>query len=367
MASCIEVFREVHDPRDHTARHDLCMILFLTLAATVCGAKSCVQIANFAAEREEDLAKIVDFPHGVPSHDTFSRVLRLLNPAELERAFVAFMAAVRRELGLGPPAGVVAIDGKRLRRGYEKGCAHFPPLMVSVWDCQTRLAIAQVRAPGGNEVAATLEVLRGVVLKGCTVTADALHCHPKMAEAVLDAKAHYALEVKANHGPLYADAQRSFAAVGEAVVSCAQEERGHGRWEWRRASVIPAKQLAKPDALPGLKAIGRIESKRIGPSGACEGEVHYVALSRRLAPAKLLEIKRAHWGIENHLHRTLDVVFDEDDARSRKDYAPENLAVVRRMAYNLLRAHPFNASITRKTYKAMWNKDYMFEVFTYVR
>ncbi|KAA0675618.1 ISAs1 family transposase [Roseomonas genomospecies 6] len=367
MLSLMEIFREVRDPRDPNAQHDLGALLFLALAATLCGAKSCVQIAEFAEARADTLREIIDLPHGVPSHDTFSRVFRLLDPKELERAFAACMARVRQELGHATPAGVVAVDGKSLRRGYDTGRAHLPPLMVSVWDTQTRLTLAQARAPGGNEVAATLELLRGLVLKGCTVTADALHCHPRMAEAVLGAKAHYALELKGNHGPLHAAAEQAFAQAGTVVASYTCEERGHGRSEWRQASVIPATSLARPAALPGLKAVGRVVCRRTGASGTTGEEVHYVALSRRLTPAKMLEIKRAHWSIENHLHWTLDVLFHEDDARTRKDHAPENLAVIRRLAQNILRAHPLDRSMSLKMFRAMISQEFFFELFAYMR
>ncbi len=367
MPSLITILREVHDPRDVNARHDLGSLLFLALAATLCGAKTCVDIAAFAEGCEDELSTIVDLPHGAPSHDTFSRVFRLLDPDELARAFQAFMAAVRQELGLGAPSGVVAIDGKSLRRGYAAGRAHMPPLLVSVWDTQTRLTIAHARAPGRNEVAATLAVLRGLVLKGCTVTADALHCHPAMARAALAAKAHYALALKGNNGPLYADAQRAFAQAGGAAPSHSHAEHGHGRVEWRQASVLEARHLSHPEALPGLKAIGRIVSRRTGPDGVGEERTHYVALSRLLSPAALLAVKRAHWSIENHLHWTLDVVFDEDDAPTRKDYGPENLAVIRRLAHNILSAHPLDASISAKMRRAMWSKEFFFELFTHMR
>jgi predicted transposase YbfD/YdcC len=310
-----------------------------------------VDIAEFADGREEELSTIVDLPHGPPSHDTFSRLFRLLDPAELAKAFTAFMTAVRAELGLGPVQGVVAIDGKSLRRGYEKGRAYLPPLMVSVWDSETRLAIAQARAPEGNEVKATLDLLRGLVLKGTTVTADALHCHPRMAQAVRDAKAHYALGLKANNGPLYAAAERAFALAGADIPSWGSEEKGHGRIERRRASVLPAAAAART-LLPGLKAIGRIEAERIMPNGRIQTATRYVALSRMLKPVKLLAVTRAHWSIENQLHWTLDVVFDEDDARTRKDYGPENLAVIRRWALNILQMHPNTASITSKMRRA---------------
>jgi predicted transposase YbfD/YdcC len=366
MQSFVSILREVRDPRDINARHPVASILFLTLAATLCGAKSSVDAAEFAEAHAEELSKIVDLPYGAPSHDTFSRLLRLLDPVELAKAFTAFMTALRAGLGLGPAQGVVAIDGKSLRRGYEKGRAHLPPLMVSVWDAQTRVAIAQVRAPGGNEVAATLELLGSLVLKGCTVTADALHCHPAMAQAVLDAKADYALGLKANNGPLYAEAERAFAAQGADAPMLATEEKAHGRIERRKASALSASTAARA-LLPGLKAFGRIEAERIGTNGKRETATRYIALSRKLTPAKMAEVIRAHWGIENQLHWVLDVVFDEDDARTRKDYAPENLAVIRRLAQNILRMHPSNASISSKMRRAMWSKDFFYELFAHLR
>ena len=366
MQTLLTILREVRDPRDINARHEVGTILFLALAATLCGAKSCVDMADFVAGREEELSEIVDLPHGPPSHDTFSRLFRLLDPAELAKAFTAFMAALRAELKLPPPSGVVTIDGKSLRRGYEKGRPYFPPLMVSVWDSETRVAIAQARAPGGNEVAATLELLRNLVLKGCTVTADALHCHPATAEAVLAAKAHYAFALRANNGPLHAAAERLFTAAGAAAPSFASEEKTHGRIERRSARVLAAPAAARA-LLPGLKALGCIEAERTDHNGKTESSTRYVALSRLLTPAKLLAVVRAHWSIENHLHWTLDVVFDEDDARTRKDYGPENLAVIRRLAQNILRLHPSTASISSKMRRAMWSKDYFFEVFAHMR
>ena len=141
MQSYISILQEVRDPRDINARHPVETILFLTLAATLCGAKSFVEVADFTEGRENELCEIVDLPYGAPSHDTFSRLFRLLDPAELANAFTAFMTALRAELGLGPTQGVVAIDGKSLRRGYEKGRSHMPPLMVSEREVDEAVAI----------------------------------------------------------------------------------------------------------------------------------------------------------------------------------------------------------------------------------
>lgn len=366
MESIIAIFREVRDPRDFNARHDVAAMLFIGLLATLCGAKSCVDIADFAAANEEELAQIVDLPHGAPSHDSFSRLFRLLDPVELAEVFGRFAKALREALGLGPAKGITAIDGKRLRRGYEKGRACVPPLMVSVWDAETRLSLATRAGTNGDEVAATLAALKSLDLKGCIVTGDALHCHPRMAAAVRERGAHYAFKLKSNHGPLFACAEAAFAAAdaGGKLPFFERSERGHDRHEFRRASIIV--RPADAPAFPNLAAIGRIEAERRGPDGKASKKVHYVVLSKRLSPERLLEVVRAHWTVENQLHWQLDVVFNEDDARTRKNYAPQNLGVLRRMALDILRVHPDNRSIARKMKLAAWKREYLYELFAYL-
>jgi predicted transposase YbfD/YdcC len=231
---------------------------------------------------------------------------------------------------------VVAIDAKSLRHGYERGRAHMPPLMIGVWDAETRLSLATQRAAGGNEVGATLAVLKSLVLKGCIVTADVLHCHPRMAAGVRATQAHYALGLKGNHGPLHRAALAAFAKAdpqGKAAVY-EHSERGHDRCERRRVSVIAAP--ADAPAFPDLAALARIMAERRLGNRTIETGTRYIALSKALSPRRVLEVTRAHWSVENHLHWSLDVVFFEDDARTRKNYAPENLAVIRRMALDIL-------------------------------
>ncbi|UVK52041.1 ISAs1 family transposase [Mesorhizobium sp. AR02] len=365
MRLVLSILQEVRDPRDINARHNLAELLFVALAATLCGAKSCVDIAEFVEGREDELKAIVELKHGCPSHDTFSRVFRLLDPQALSDALSAFMVALRRELGLGSPRGVVAIDGKALRRGYEKGRAFMPPLMVNAWDAETRLAIAATRALASDEVGATLALLKSLDLKGCTVTADALHCRPDTAEALIAQKAHYALGLKANRGRLFAAAEKSFAVAGE-IASFETRDTAHGRTEVRRASVLPLAKLKDLPVFPGLKAIGRIEALRT-TDGKTAASVRYVALSKVLTPKHLAETVRAHWTIENQLHWSLDVVFREDDARTRKDNAPQNLAVIRRLAQNILAAHPLDKPIASKMRRANWSKDFFYDLFTHMR
>jgi predicted transposase YbfD/YdcC len=363
----ISIFREVHDPRDFNARHPLPSMLFIALAATLCGAKNVVEIADFGEAHEPTLAEIVDLPHGIPSHDCFSRVFRLLDPVQLNTALTRFARALRAALGLGAPHGVVAVDAKSLRHAYERGRAHMPPLMVGVWDAETRLSIAAQRAASGNEVGATLDVLKNLVLKGCIVTADALHCHPRMATGVCATGADYALGLKGNHGPLHRAALAAFAQADAAGTAAHYEqvEQGHDRDERRRVSVIAAP--ADAPAFPALTALARIEAERRLANGKVETDTRYVALSRALSPRRVLEVTRAHWSIENHLHWSLDVVFSEDDARTRKNYAPENLSVIRRMALDILRSHPDTRSLSRKMRRASWSKEFFFDLFTHMQ
>lgn len=367
MEALITILRAVRDPRDVNARHDCASMLFLALIAMLCGAKSCVEIADFCAANEKLLAEIVDLPHGVPSHDSFSRLFRLLDPDEMAKAFANFARAVRAALGLGPTGGVVAIDGKRLRRAYERGRAHMPPLMISVWDAQTRLSLAARASCDGNEVKATLEALKSLDLKGCIVTADALHCHPKMAEGVRAQGGHYLIRLKRNNAPLHACAEKAFAKADAAnkTAFCESREIGHDRFESRRVSVVAAPKDA-PD-MPGLAMFARIESARGKSEAEAKAHVCYAALSQRLTPRKAMAIFREHWGVENYLHWPLDVVFDEDDARTRKNHAPQNLSFLRRMALDILNAHPDKRSPARKMRLAAWSKEFLFELFAHMR
>ena len=366
METVLTILRDVRDPRAFNVRHDLSAILYIALAATLCGARTCVDYADFGEANAADLAEIVDLPHGPPSHDCFSRLFRLLDADEVAAVLTRFAREIRAGLGLGTPKGVVAVDGKSLRRGYERGRSFMPPLMVSVWDAETRISIAACRAPGGNEVAATLALLKTLTLKGCIVTADALHCHPAMAEAVLATGADYALGLKGNHGPLYRAAVEAFEDVDALARWPFHEttETAHDRQEWRCAAVI-----RRPDdapAFPGLAAIGRIQAER-RHAGKIETATRYVALSTPLTPKRLLEVTRAHWSIENDLHWQLDVSFHEDQARSRKDNAPQNISVFRRIALDILRAHPDKRSIARKMNMARWSRDFFFSLFAHMQ
>src|SRR5262249_40631852 len=208
-----------------------------------------------------------------------------------------------------------------------------------------RLAIAQRLAPGRNEVAGALHVLELVALDGCIVTADALHCHAEMARKVLERGGEYVLALKENQSALFADARELLEPAAVDAQKVENATKGHGRNEQRSAVVVGATELADKHRFPGIVALARVELRRQVDGKDDPPLVRYFLLSQAFSPARVLAITRAHWGIENQLHWALDVTFNEDRARNRKDHGPENLAVLRKLALNMLRSHPDKASI----------------------
>src|SRR5450432_177654 len=197
-----KIFRGLPDPRAPNACHDLLDIIVIALAATLCGAKGATDMALFALSKEKLLRQFLPLEYGIPSHDTFSRVLRALDPEAFEKIFRAFMAAFAKANGI-KLTGVVAIDGKALRGAYERGKSTTPLHMVNVFAAEARMVLASRKAPGRNEAKGALEVLEMLSLEGCIVTTDALHCNRPFAARVLERGGHYALALKKNQRKLF--------------------------------------------------------------------------------------------------------------------------------------------------------------------
>ncbi|MGV0912741.1 ISAs1 family transposase, partial [Martelella sp. FOR1707] len=252
-------------------------------------------------------SQLIDYD-AAPSHDTFSRLLRLMDPDAFARAFATFAAAfarARRE--------VVALDGKALRRAYETGLQAAPPLTVSAFAAGTRLCLAAA-APksGGNEITAALEVVELLDLTDRLVTADALHCHKDMAAAVTRRGGDYLLALKGNRHHWQQKARQALAhGHAQSVI---REEVSHGRNEWRKAEVIAADM----PLMDGHKAFIRVTSRRDDAAA----KTRLFMASTLLSPHDALDLTRAHWQVENGLHWILDVHLREDQSRARKDHAP---------------------------------------------
>jgi predicted transposase YbfD/YdcC len=354
MGKLKKYFRRLRDPRAANASYPLLEILFVALAAVLCGAKSCTDMTDFGRRKIDLLRRFVPLEKGVPSHDVFSDVFRMLDPQAFERVFRDFVSAFAKFHGLDL-SGVFAVDGKSLCGAYERGKSALPVHLVNVFAAKARLALAARKAPGRNESEAALEVLQMLRLKRKIVTADALFCSRPFAKTVLEQGGHYVL-VKKNQGKLFKAVERCFARKRERETAERLEEATHDRRERRRATIMRDTKLADEHNFPGITAIGRITSwRRCKGSPADKPFVRYFILSKYVSAKRLLEIVRSHWSVENQMHWVLDVVFAEDANRARKDAAPENLAVLRRLALNLLQAHPEPISMRRKINAAAWD------------
>ena len=364
MQQFASLFAVVPDPRAANARHVFTEVLFIAIAAVLCGARNCSEMALFGEAKEALLRQILQLPYGIPSHDTFSAIFRNLDPSAFAQTFGRFTAAIGQALGTKP--GVVAIDGKATKGAFQKGKRHAPRMLVTAWGAETRLTLAARPVKDGNEARAAIELLSLVDLKNATVTADALHCSREMAAAVIARGADFVFTLKGNQGPLHAEAQALLDKTAPTAPRAETRDVAHGRAELRRAVVIAAPSLAGRHSFPGLAAIGRIESVR-EVDGMREETTRLFVLSRVLAPAELLRIAREHWGIETSLHWVLDVVLDEDRQRTRKDHGPDNLAMLRRFALNVLRQDKSKGSLTGKMKRAGWDDAFLFSILAHMR
>jgi predicted transposase YbfD/YdcC len=362
----LEHFASVPDPRIERHRwHKLSDILVIAVCAVLSGAESYPAIEDFGSEREGWLSQFLELPAGIPSHDTFNRVLRLLDPVELQSCFLRWMQAVA-EVTDGE---VVAIDGKALRRSFGKGTAKRAIHMVSAWATANGVVLGQRKVDTkSNEITAIPALLALLALKGCIVTIDAMGCQRAIAQKIVEQGADYVLALKGNQPTLEQAVKHFFLTGPEAEAHWSQSdyhehtEHGHGRVETRRAWIsadLDAELRAA--AWPGLQSIGLVEATRtVGEKTAVEQRFYLSSLPPQAG--EVAQAVRKHWGIENQLHWTLDVTFREDQSRLRTGYGAENFAVLRHIALNLLRQEPSAKSLPRKRLACALNPDYLLKV-----
>ncbi len=362
-----EHFGQIDDPRvERTKQHLLIDILVIAICAVICGADDWVAIAAFGRAKHRWFKTFLSLPNGIPSHDTFGRVFARLDPQQFQQAFIAWIQAVS-DLTHGQ---VVAIDGKKLRRSHDQHLGKQAIVMVSAWATANRLVLGQVKTDDkSNEITAIPALLRVLALDGCIVTVDALGCQTDIATAIVAQGGDYLLAVKENQKLLYQDLHDLFheaqeAAFRETVFDYARNvSKGHGRLEIRRCWTV-----ADPDFLdyirdgrlwPNLRTLVMMESeRRIGRK--ISREVRYFIASIENDAALALRAVRSHWGIENRLHWVLDIAFREDDCRVRKDHGPQNFAVLRHIALNLLRQDTTTKlGIKNKRLQAAWDENYL--------
>jgi predicted transposase YbfD/YdcC len=367
LASIATHFGHLTDPRvERTRAHNLLDILTIAICAILAGADGPTSMETFGKAKEEWLRTILPLPNGIPSHDTFSRVLAHLRPAELQQGFIAWFAAIQT----ATKGELVALDGKTLRKSAAKAWGQSAVQMVSAWASANRLILGQEKVnPDSNEITAVPALLAKLALAGCIVTVDALHCQVKTAEAIVKGEADYVIAAKGNQETLHDAIQHAFAdahATDFADLThdtYQTEETQHGRWERRTYwTLMDPAILAKVNPSgrwPKLRCIGMVRAERRVHGKTSIEERFYISSLDGNAHTFGRAV-RGHWGIENSVHWLLDLVFREDDCRISVGKGAENLAVLRHIALNLLRHDRSSTqSLKQKRFRAALDTAYL--------
>ena len=382
--SFLHIFADLPDPRvDRTRDHALLDILFCSLCAVLCGAEEGTAIADFARARLDWLRQYVPLRNGVPSHDTFSRVLSRLSAEHFASCFSAWMSLIYERSG----REVIALDGKTLRRSFDTATGKAAIHMVSAWGSANGLVLGQVKVDDkSNEITAVPQLLALLDLQGCIVTLDAMGTQRAIAKQIIEQGGDYVLPVKGNQPELQADVAAFFEqAWADRVLDAEAQVLPHtfhqttdaehrpptpntGAWrcagvEVRRCWACPVTaQITSAERWEGIQSIALIESERTIKGGTTTDRRYFLS-SLPPAARQVMHAVRAHWGIENSLHWVLDVTFREDASRVRKDNAPQNMTTLRHMALNILKCNTTRkASLKRKRQMAAWELAFLTEL-----
>lgn len=363
-------FSPIVDPRKdtHNIRHILSDILVLTILAVLCGAETWTDVEEFGYAKEEWLKTFLQLPNGIPSHDTIGDLFSRICPKQLQSCFLSWTQSIVKI----SDEKIIPIDGKTLKRSYDnkngRGAIH----MVSAWSSANGIVLGQLKTEEkSNEITAIPELLGMLDIKGCIVTIDAMGCQKEIAQKIIEREADYVLALKGNHGTLHDDVKLYLDSImDKQLKDVAHEttetiEKDHGRIEERRYLVteniewLPNKELWK-----NLKSIGVVESKRhVGDEVSAERRYYINSIAGNTE--MFSKAVREHWGIENQLHWSLDVSFNEDYCRVRKDNAPENFAVIRHIVLNLLKMEKSaKVGLKIKRNKAGWDNNYLTKVLS---
>jgi predicted transposase YbfD/YdcC len=363
QTSVVRHFGGLNDPRRERGRlHNLCDMIAIALCAVICGAESWEDVAEYGRQKESWLKAFLRLPNGIPSHDTFNRVFRLLKP----KAFQACFARWMQGLVEATQGRIVAIDGKTLRHSFDRAADKSALHMISAWAVENGVSLGQQAVDGkSNEITAVPELLKLLELEGAIVTYDAMGCQKEIAQAIRAAGADYVLAVKDNQPRLHEDVVASFVDAfegerGETYQQRVTHDKGHGRQERREYVVVrDLSKIRDRDLWPDLQALAMVYSERT-IDGKTTDETRYYISSCRGTVSELAGAIRGHWGIENSLHWSLDVTFGEDAHCLRKDHGPENMAALRRAALSLVKQERVEkGSLRRKRLRAGWNNAYL--------
>lgn len=355
----------IEDPRtDINVKHDFLDVLFLTMSAVISGAEGWQDIEEFGHDKLYWLRQYREFKQGIPVDDTIARIIRAIQPGQLNQAFANWVNEIRQESGQPQ----IAIDGKTLRHSYE-GNKHTALHSITAWSRDAGIVLAQLKSQGKkNENASVLDMLDTLNIQGAVVTADAMNSQRKIVDKIRKEKADYVLCIKSNQKKLKEEIAAYFHKVRrelpEAVPPYEETDSGHGRIEVRRYSQLTVSEwISEADKWSDIRTIIEVERKRyVGKSSTPTQETQYYISSLSVEPERIASVIRGHWEVENKAHWVLDVVFKEDDCRIRKGDGAENVAVIRRFCLNMARLHPSKASMRRKLKSAGWSDQFRSEL-----
>ncbi len=357
-------FSSIPDYREnHNKRHILVEIIVMAVCCTICGANAFTEIAVIANAKKEWFQSFLTLPAGIPSHDTFNRVLARVNPQAIQHCFISWVRATFPQID----PQQIALDGKELHHSMDVENDWSNLRLISAWAVENGIVLGQVAVDDtSNEITALPTILELVDVQDCDITTDALHCQIATVTAIRTADAHYTICVKSNQKTLYQDILATFATVrAEAQPSLHVHEtieKAHGRIETRRYFLTDdLSHLTTRDTWSDLQSIGMVEAERqIGTKSS--QKTRYFISSRPADVRAFATRVRGHWQIENQLHWRLDVILDEDAAHIRVNHGPENMAVLRHMAINLLKHDSAKLSIQSKRLQAACNNEYLEKV-----
>lgn len=367
-APIVLYFSGLPDPRgDRGQRHGLTDVLVIAVLAVICGAEHWTEMEEFGHAKEDWLRTFLKLPHGIPSHDTFGEVFAALDPDAFEAAFRAWTLAIAGEI-----VGVLALDGKTIRRSFDAATGKSAVHMVSAWAADNGVVFGQLAVDDkSNEITAIPALLKLLSIKGLIVTIDAMGCQKEIAAQITAQGGDYLLRVKDNQPTLHADLKSMFAWAenrGYSGLKHAHHDdttKGHGRVETRRVSVLwDLGQIADARAWANLRCVVRVRAERVVRTRASVEDRYYISSVQTRRSEELGRAARAHWGVENNLHWVLDVTFGEDSSRVRARHAAQNLSRLRRLTMNILRLAPMtkSKSIKSKRFVAGLDHDYFLKV-----
>lgn len=358
-----EHLKGIEDPRHHNKQHLLSDMFIISLCAIVCGAESWTQVVEYGRSKLDWFSEFLELPNGIPSHDTFGRLFARIDP----RSFQEFFAKWVQDFSESLNGKTVAIDGKTLRRSHDRINGDSAIHMVSAWASEICLVLGQIKTDNkSNEITAIPELIKMLSLEGAIVTTDAMGCQKKITRTIIEKNADYVIQVKDNQQRLHEDIALFFKEPANGPFDTMETVDGdHGRVETRRYDTTDdIDWLQGKHEWAGIKTICRVTRQRDINGNVSIESSYFISSLDNHAPA-IAKAVREHWGVENGLHWCLDISFREDYCRVRKDHAPENLAVLRHIALNLLkREKTLKGGIQTKRLKAAWDHDYLLKILT---